>query len=161
MKRTIYIALGSNLGERETNLHLAYQLIEERIAPIGQKSSIYQTEPWGYDSDEIFCNSVVSLQSSMEVNQLLEELKLIEKEMGRKSKKGNAYEDRLIDLDIIDFGGEVLQSSNLEIPHPRMHLRSFVLDPLFEIAPEWIHPSLKVPVSKLREKLVEVGLEKN
>lgn len=135
----VYIALGSNLGDRPGNLRGAL----ERFAPqvtVRAQSYIYETEPWGYADQPAFLNMVVEAATSLEPGALLSFLKEIEKEMGREATFRNG--PRLIDLDILFYDDLVLDSPPLVIPHPRLHERAFVLVPLADVAPDYLHPLL-------------------
>jgi 2-amino-4-hydroxy-6-hydroxymethyldihydropteridine diphosphokinase len=146
----VLIGLGTNLGDRLANLNQANSEIEKYVGQIVYKSSCYQTPPWGFDSSQDFLNTVVEINTPFDPTELFRRLKQIEMEMGRSSRKENdPYQDRPIDLDILDFNNEVFLSDELTIPHDKMHLRSFVLYPLAEIAPNWIHPLLKESANTL------------
>lgn len=144
MKQAI-ISLGANLGDRIATIESAYRQIEKSCGRIKKKSSLYSTPPWGFESDQYFINSVIQIETEFSIEPLLARLKRIEKELGRAEKiNKNGYEDRLIDIDIIDFEQIILKSEALIVPHSKMHLRNFVLIPLAEIEPNWRHPeSLK------------------
>jgi 2-amino-4-hydroxy-6-hydroxymethyldihydropteridine diphosphokinase len=150
----VYLSLGTNMGDRKLNIELAYTMITASTGIIRQKSSFYETPPWGFESTFNFINTVVLLETDLELEELFKSLKQIEKEIGRtKTANSTTYEDRIIDIDILDFNGKISHSAELIVPHPRIELRSFVLIPLAEIAPKWIHPRLKLQVNKLISKL--------
>lgn len=150
----VFIGLGTNLGNRSANLNRAYTLIEKRVGEITLKSHFYQTPPWGFDSTEDFLNSVILVETNLSILALFNELKKIETEMGRQAKiAGQGYQDRVIDLDILDFNNAIYESSDLTVPHQKMHLRAFVLYPFAEIAPKWLHPILKVRSEELLDRL--------
>ena len=137
---TYYISLGTNLGDKESNLRQAIQLIEERIGAIASLSAFYVSEPWGFLSENSFLNACCGVNSVLAPNALLEATQQIERELGRTEKSLNGiYHDRLIDIDILlafDNGQPiVMQTPQLTIPHPLMHQRQFVLIPLRQIAP--------------------------
>ncbi len=158
----VFIGLGTNLGNRMANIELAYIEIENQIGTIEKKSSFYKTPPWGYDSTKDFFNTIVQVSTNLPVNELLIVIKKIEGDLGRaKKKKNSVYEDRLIDLDIIDFNGQIFDLENLTVPHERMHLRSFVLFPLEELAPNWVHPITQKPIKSLiSENLKDAIIER-
>jgi 2-amino-4-hydroxy-6-hydroxymethyldihydropteridine diphosphokinase len=125
-------------------------MITQSTGTIRQKSSLYETPPWGFESTSNFINTVVLLETYLDLEELFKRLKQIEKEIGRtKTANSTTYEDRIIDIDILDFNGKISHSDELTVPHPRIEMRNFVLIPLAEIAPNWIHPLLKRPVNKL------------
>jgi len=145
-----YIGLGSNLGDREANLVQAVHLISE-IAPLLAKSSFYRTEPQGYKHQRDFLNSVVCVDMDATARELLKILSSIEEKIGRVRLFTNA--PRVIDLDLLFYNGVIINQPGLEVPHPRLHLRAFVLVPMVEIAPDFIHPVLHKSMSDLLEKL--------
>ena len=144
---TVYIALGTNVGEREANLLQALQLLPESGVQIRRVSSIYETEPVDYLDQEWFLNAALEGQTELDALDLLSALRVIEARMG--SKKAFAKGPRKIDLDILLYGDETIDTPELQVPHPRMLERKFVLIPLAEIAPNLRHPSWKSGVSHL------------
>ena len=144
---TIYLALGSNIGDREANLREAIRLLSESGIQISKHSSIYETEPVDYLDQPWFLNAVLEAQSNLPAQQLLITLREIESQMG--SKKPFAKGPRLIDLDILLYGQESIDSPELQVPHPRMQQRNFVLAPLAEIAPALRHPNWPASASDL------------
>jgi len=144
---TVYIALGTNVGEREANLLQALQLLPESGVQIRRVSSIYETEPVDYVDQEWFLNAVLEAQTDLDALDLLSALRVIEARMG--SKKAFAKGPRKIDLDILLYGNETIDTPELQVPHPRMLERKFVLIPLAEIAPNLRHPSWKAGVAQL------------
>lgn len=137
-----YIALGTNLGNKRRNLILAGALLAERGGDVKAMSGFYETEPWGFESDNTFLNAALLLETPLSPLDLLHLTQGIEKEMGRGSKSDGEYHDRVIDIDILLYGGEVIDVPGLAVPHPLMHKRGFVLRPLAEIAPYAVHPIL-------------------
>ena len=144
---TVYIALGTNVGEREANLLQALRLLPESGVHIRRVSSIYETEPVDYLDQEWFLNAVLEGQTELDALDLLTALRVIEARMG--SKKAFAKGPRKIDLDILLYGNETIDTPELQVPHPRMLERKFVLIPLAEIAPGLRHPSWKAGVAHL------------
>jgi 2-amino-4-hydroxy-6-hydroxymethyldihydropteridine diphosphokinase len=136
---TVYLALGSNLGDREANLRRAIELLEHSAIAITQVSSIYETEPVDYRDQPWFLNAALEAQSDLPPAQLLATLRRIESQMG--SQKPIPKGPRLIDLDILLYGDTVIDTPTLQVPHPRMLQRNFVLAPLAEIAPNLRHPT--------------------
>ncbi len=148
--RSCYISLGSNLGDKKQNLEHAIQLIAERAGTLSAISSIYETEPWGYESLNIFCNMVIKIETQLSPTQLLHISQKIEKEMGRtKKSSGTNYQDRIIDIDLIMYDDVIIETPELVLPHPRFHERLFVMYPLNEIAPDLIHPVLQKTIREL------------
>ena len=144
---TVYIALGTNVGEREANLLQALRLLPESGVHIRRVSSIYETEPVDYLDQEWFLNAVLEGETELDALDLLSALRVIEARMG--SKKAFAKGPRKIDLDVLLYGNETIDTPELQVPHPRMLERKFVLIPLAEIAPNLRHPSWKSGVAHL------------
>lgn len=185
----IILSIGTNIGDRERNIENAVKALSE-IGKVGAVSPIYTSEPWGFESENGFYNIALILESELSPLDLLKETQRIEKELGRTAKTTTEYADRVIDIDIIDYDGQIItisqkskvksqkqnvgtqrvvsddpmgqnntqfstlnsQLSILTLPHPLMHLRNFVLYPLADIAPEWVHPILKLTTLKLKAK---------
>ena len=153
MKGLSFILLGSNMGNREELLSEAIELIELRCGKVVLKSSLYESEPWGFDAEIYFLNQSIAIESILSPHDLLNELLAIEAELGRKRKENHVgYESRPIDLDIIYYDDIINNDEDLILPHPRLHLRRFVLMPLCEIAPDFIHPIIRESNSVLLEK---------
>jgi 2-amino-4-hydroxy-6-hydroxymethyldihydropteridine diphosphokinase len=138
VKKTVYFSLGSNLGDRAKNLHQAIVALREPGIKVTRISSTYETEPVDYLDQPWFLNIAVQAETELAPTALLETLRGIETKMG--SKKEIAKGPRLIDIDILLYAGDVINTPELQIPHPLMHLRRFVLEPLAEIAPDVRHP---------------------
>jgi 2-amino-4-hydroxy-6-hydroxymethyldihydropteridine diphosphokinase len=147
MKNIIFLALGSNMGDRQANLETAIQSLGPKIRVL-KRSSIYETPPWGFIDQPAFLNMVIEAETSLSPEKLLKFIKTLEIDLGRKASFRNG--PRLIDLDILFFDQLILNMPGLNIPHPRLHERGFVLAPLVEIAPDFNHPILKI---KMRELL--------
>jgi 2-amino-4-hydroxy-6-hydroxymethyldihydropteridine diphosphokinase len=146
MPERIFIALGTNLGEREANLNRARAELAPDVTLI-QASLIYETAPWGYADQPDFLNQVVEIQTTLGPVELLAHLKRIETGMGRLETFRNG--PRLIDLDILFYGQRVIHEPDLDIPHPRLQERAFVLVPLSDLAPDFVHPELGRTVEAL------------
>ena len=133
-KHTVYIALGSNIGDKSKNLSAAIEEINTLIGEVTEVSSFFENEPQGFKSDNIFVNACIICKTNLNPLATLKELKNIEKKMGRKKNNG-VYKDRIIDLDIIFFDKLIYNSDKLTIPHKEYKNRSFVLIPLKELSP--------------------------
>ena len=141
MKGLSFIHLGSNLGDREAILESAVDMIEERCGSVVLMSSLYESEPWGFETENLFLNQAIGVETSLSPHDLLSELLQIEAELGRvRQENHQGYESRPIDLDVIYYDDMVIADEELIVPHPSMHKRRFVLMPLCEIAPDFIHP---------------------
>ena len=147
----IVLISGSNIGDRFGYIDYATSAIENRVGEILVKSQYYETEAWGFESEK-FINQVVVIGSKLEPLELLNELQLIEKDAGRVRFESDTYNARTLDIDILFYNDSVIDSEHLIVPHPHIAKRKFVLAPLVEINPDFIHPVLKVPVSKLFEE---------
>lgn len=147
MSVTVYIGIGSNLGNREENCLKAIRLMEEQGIKVLKRSSLYETEPWGVKDQPMFINMVIEAETELTPQELLRVLKSIESAMGRVETK--RWGPRLIDLDILFYDDMILDTPELRIPHPYIHERPFVLRPLGEIAPELEHPVLKKKIKEL------------
>ena len=143
---TAYLGLGSNIGDKEENIQRAVELIKEKCE-VSRQSSFYETEPVGYDNQDWFLNSVIEVKTILAPEELLAFLQSIEQEMGRIKTFKNG--PRVIDLDILFYGDQTVKEEHLIIPHPRLHERLFVLEPLHEICPDYIHPIFKKSVKEL------------
>ena len=137
----VCVGIGSNLGDREANLRFAVDKIRESEGKV-RVSSLFESEPWGYHSDNPFYNIVAEFDTDKDAYALLDFLQTVEKEAGSGSHrdKEGGYVDRVLDIDIIFIGGEVMESGRLIVPHPKMAEREFVLVPLAELSPGWVHP---------------------
>jgi len=149
-----YLLVGGNLNNTPEKFERLFLLLQEKIGEIVLKSSYYQSDAWGFESEHSFINIALCLQTELSPFELLKETQSIEKELGRTEKTTTNYQDRTMDIDIIFYAQEIIKTPNLEIPHPKMHLREFVLTPLNEIAPNFMHPVLKKSVRELAQKLV-------
>ena len=149
----VYLSLGTNLGDKEANLHAAVNELKKRIGRLVVLSAFYATEPWGFSSGQSFLNAACCMETTLSPFQVLEETQTIERLLGRTKKSVDGqYADRLIDIDLLLFDDLVIDTPTLTIPHPLMHLRDFVLKPMTEIAPDAIHPVLG---KKIRHLLVD------
>ena len=157
---TAYLGLGSNLGDREENLRKSLSLLGD-AGEITALSSIYETEPWGYADQPSFLNLVCGFRTSLSPPELLALAQEVERKLGRV--RTIRYGPRTMDVDILLYGDRIVDTSDLQIPHPRIPERAFVLAPFAEIAPDIEHPTLKRPISALladapgRETVVKLG----
>jgi 2-amino-4-hydroxy-6-hydroxymethyldihydropteridine diphosphokinase len=147
-----YIGIGSNMGDKVLNCKNAIEEMNRLPGcTVTASSSFYKTEPVGMENQDWYINCVSQLNTSLDPFQLIKALLSIEQAMGRRRKK--RWESRIIDLDILLFGREIIQSPDLVIPHPLMHKRRFVLEPLAQLAPELLHPVLTITIRRLLEGL--------
>lgn len=156
----VFIGIGSNLGNKEENIRKAIELTKEKCK-ILKISSLYETEPVGYKEQDWFLNCAVEIVTELNPHELLKFLLLIEKILGRIRTIKNS--PRTIDLDILFYGDKIINENNLIVPHPRLHERLFVLEPLKEICPHFIHPVFNKSVNELHSlvnKLEVVKLQK-
>lgn len=146
----VYLGLGTNLGDKEANLRNAIQKIEERIGKVVSLSAFYATQPWGFDSENAFLNAAACVETQLPPRQLLTLTQQIEREIGRTTKSVNhTYADRLIDIDLLMYDDLIVNEPDLILPHPLMHERRFVIEPLAEIAPDALHPVLQSTIAQL------------
>ena len=148
---TVYIGIGSNLGDRQKNCLRAIELLQKRGIVVTKQSSLYETEPWGYKDQPQFINMAIEGETEFNPKELLMVLKNIESEIGREESL--RWGPRKVDLDILLFDTIILTEDSLEIPHPLLHKRDFVLKPLCEIASDIHHPLLKMSISDLLQQL--------
>ena len=146
MEHTIYLSLGSNVGNRAANLKNAAASLRPQM-DVKAKSNIYETPPWGYTEQDKFLNQVVKVKTYVEPEPLLKHLKRLEIALGRQETFH--YGPRLIDIDILFYDNLVMETPSLVIPHAQVHKRGFVLLPLMDIAPDLVHPVLKKSVREL------------
>jgi len=145
----VYLSLGSNMGDRMGHLRMAADLITKNIGNIAKKSHLYDTQPWGNTEQDSFLNQVVMVNTTLDPRDILKEITQIEREMGRARKDSDKWGPRQIDIDILLYGKRIIRDKGLEIPHPELHKRAFVLVPLMELAPEYEHPILKQQIDEL------------
>lgn len=155
----VYIGLGTNLGDKEQNLRDAVHRIEEQIGKVLSLSAFYVTAPWGFASENSFLNAAACVETQLSPLEVLQETQTIERELGRTKKSVNgAYSDRLIDIDLLLYDDLLLSATSadgaeLNLPHPLMAKRDFVMRPLAEIAPALQHPVLKRTMKEILDEL--------
>lgn len=147
MSKTVYLSLGSNLGDRERNLRNALGFLAEPPLRVLRTSSFYETEPLGVPGQRWFLNAVAEIETDFFPRQLLARLQRIEQQLGRRRLKPKG--PRTIDIDILLYGGSVIDADELQVPHPRLAERRFVLEPLAELAPDLRHPVTRRTVAEM------------
>ena len=136
---TLYLSLGTNMGNRHENLSLAQELIGREVGTVVSASDIIETEPWGFESSNRFLNMAVKVETTLQPLEVLHTTQEIERKLGRTQKSVNReYHDRMIDIDILLYDDLVMNTPELTIPHPLMYQREFVMKPLTQIAPELV-----------------------
>lgn len=148
---TVYLGIGSNLGNRRKNCNRAVELLKEKGIVVKKRSSVYETPPWGVKAQPLFLNLAVEIETVLSPRKLLNIIKEVENEVGREQT--HRWGPRIIDLDILLYNNRIILGKQLNIPHPFLHRRAFVLKPLDEIAPDIMHPVLKISVHELLQKI--------
>jgi 2-amino-4-hydroxy-6-hydroxymethyldihydropteridine diphosphokinase len=146
----VYLGIGGNIGNKQKNFEDVYPIIEKKLGKIINASSIYETPPWGFQSDDTFWNSVIEIEYPDSPEQLLDDIHEIEKQFGRKRESQN-YSSREMDIDILYFDDLYMETETLIIPHRYLHLRKFVLVPLNQIASNLKHPLLRLTSFEMLE----------
>ena len=149
----VYLQLGSNIGDRLGNLDQSIKIITERIGNVLEKSSVYESTPWGVENQRNFLNQVLFVKSNFDPYTILDLVLQIEKDMGRI--RIEKWGERIIDIDILFIDDLIIESENLCIPHEFIAKRKFVLQPMCEIAPRFIHPKLNKTISQLLEECID------
>jgi len=151
-----YLLLGGNKGDVITALRKACVSIEKQIGTVLLQSSFYESEAWGFNSDN-FINQVMCVDTNLSPKQLLQQIHQIESNAGRVRTKNKEYEARTLDIDILFYDDSIIETNDLNIPHPRMHERRFTLLPLNEIAPDFIHPVFRLSINQLLQQTTDRG----
>ena len=146
----IYLLLGSNLGDSKTMLTMALELVDHRIGKIINSSSIYATKAWGIEDQPDFLNQVLEIECALSPQSLLQKINEIEEALGRK--RLIKWGSRIIDIDILYYGELIVDTEDLIIPHPENQNRNFVLVPMTEIAPDFLHPAFHLTQSQLLDR---------
>lgn len=145
-----YLLLGSNSGDRLAYLKQASIAVDKIAGPVTLSSSVYETEPWGFEDSTPFLNQVLEIRTNMPAAELMEKILAAETLLGRRRSPGEpGYASRTIDIDLLFYGNHIIDQPGLTIPHPRLHQRRFTLMPLAEIAPDLFHPVLKSTIVHL------------
>ena len=144
---TVYIQLGSNIGARESFIAKSIKQIEKNIGEIIAKSSVFETIPWGNENQNNFLNSVIKIKTPFDAFKVLQKSQEIENNLGRVRLR--KWGERTIDIDILFYNNKIINTKELTVPHPLIQKRKFVLVPLSEIAPNYMHPILKKNISTL------------
>ncbi len=147
---TVFLLLGGNLGDRKANFKKVREIIHHDIGKIIHESSLYETEPWGFRHEKNFLNQLIQIETTFKPEEMLVKIEGIEK-CFKKDKKNGKYLPREMDIDILFYDNEKIKKPGLEIPHPRLHLRKCVLEPLFELIPDYIHPVFGISIRELRD----------
>lgn len=156
----VFIGLGGNVGNVSETFNLVLKDMHEKIGKVVKSSSRYKTEPWGNKNQDNFLNQVVCIETNLGPYEVLQQIFDIEKKLGRSRNKDNQFAPRTIDIDILFFGNEIINDENLIIPHARLHLRNFVLTPMLEIAPDFIHPSFNKSIADLLNNEIDKSFVK-
>ena len=149
--QAVHLLLGSNLGNRKEILDKAIELIIQKIGVIVSQSKDYETKPWGVTDQPDFLNLAITIHTKLKPLEILEQTQAIENQLGRVRKE--KWGARLIDIDLMFYGNEIIDEPNLKVPHPLMQERDFALIPLAEIAPNFVHPVLGETVLELRNRI--------
>ena len=154
-KEQIYLSLGSNLGDREGNLSAVFSALPPEVIVTGS-SSIYQTVPWGFRDQPDFLNQILQAETALSPQALLRYVKGIEKQIGREPSF--LYGPRLVDIDILLYGNQIISEDNLTIPHKNIPERAFILVPLAELSPELIFPESSIPIQEILNSIDTSGI---
>lgn len=150
---SVFLLLGSNIGQRAFFLESAIVEIDKRVGPIIKRSTVYETPAWGKTDEPDYLNQVLQVETLLKPQAVLQTILAIEKELGRERKE--KWGSRTIDIDILFYGDEVINEPNLIVPHPQLHKRKFTLEPMAQIAPGFIHPVLNKSIAELNLALDE------
>lgn len=151
---SVFVGIGGNIGDKLLNFRKAEKLIDEIMGNIILASSIYESPPWGFKSNDTFWNQVLKIETNLPPTGLLEKIHRIEGMFGRE-RSSTGYSSRQMDIDILYFDDLILETEKLTIPHPLLHKRMFVLTPLCEIAPDFIHPALKLTSKQMKDNCTD------
>ncbi|HEX8965684.1 MAG TPA: 2-amino-4-hydroxy-6-hydroxymethyldihydropteridine diphosphokinase [Patescibacteria group bacterium] len=149
---TVYLALGANTGNKKENMAKAIALLGEKVRVV-KKAPLYETKPWGYTEQENFLNSAILIETELSPKELLAFIKQVEEKVGRQKRFTNG--PREIDIDILFYDDLIINTPSLTIPHALLHVRDFVLQPLCDIAPDFVHPILHKTIRQLLQEVPE------
>ena len=149
--QTVYLLLGSNLGDRNTYIKEASVLLELLVGKINRSSSIYETQSWGVENLPDYLNQVLEIETNLAPEIILEKTQIIEEKLLRE--RTNKWHSRTIDIDILFYGFAIIDTNQLKIPHPEIQNRLFTLVPLNELIPDFVHPVLKKTIYKLKQEV--------
>jgi len=153
----VYLCLGGNLGNCFETFKQVCEHIKQIVGSVSKQSSLYQSQAWGMDNAPDFFNQVIKVETTLSAEELLLILLEIEKKLGRTRTETTTYQSRLIDIDILFFNKKIIETDTLHVPHPRLHLRKFVLEPLNEITSNFIHPLLNKTMAELLYDCPDTG----
>jgi len=153
---TVFLCLGTNLGDKQSNLDLAIAHIVKHCGEVKGQSGVYKSEAWGYESENDFYNQCLKIETHFTPDQLIDILLSIERDMGRPGAS-TTYADRMMDIDVLFFDDMDIQTGRLVVPHPRIAERRFVLAPMTELAPDLVHPVIKKSMRVLLEECEDEG----
>ena len=153
-----YVLFGSNQGDKKALLEQACVLINKRCGIVAERSSLYLSEPWGFEAEEWFLNVLLAVETELEPDDLMDSLMGIEKELGRvRHPEAESYTSRTVDLDILYYGDRVIRTEKVTAPHPRLHERRFALMPLCELVPDFLHPLFMLSQEELLKNCPDTG----
>ena len=153
---SLLLSVGGNIGDTTEQFRRLWQLLNERVGKVTVVSPYYKTEPWGFESDHAFTNAAAEVLTTLAPIEVLDATQEIERLLGRTCKSENGiYHDRTIDIDLIAYNDIVMRTERLTLPHPLMEKRRFVLQPLYDIAPNWVHPLLHKSVRQLLKECAD------
>lgn len=155
---TVVILIGGNTGDVLSTFQLCTQEFEEKGYTLLEKSSVYNSKAWGYESENKYYNQLLVLKTNNNPQYILKDLLTIEEKLGRKRNSTTQYIDRPIDIDIMFYDSEIIKENNLIIPHPRLHLRKFCLIPLMGMMPDYIHPILNKSIRQLAKECIDKSI---
>lgn len=161
VSETVFILLGSNVGNREILINQAVRRISDVCGKVVGKSPVYESEPWGFDSEQWFLNQVVKIETELKPDELMKQLLAVELELGRdRVTPHEGYTSRPMDLDILYYGNQIIDTEYVTAPHPRLHLRRFTLLPLCDLAPDFVHPKFGIKNEELLRNCQDNGIVK-